>query len=82
MQDQNKLMFKEFFLVFASLFLLLFHSQAQVNTVEFGRNRLQFKNFKWKYYQTPNFNSYFSQNGQPLAQFVAQQPRRFIYIMD
>ena len=72
MQDQNKLMFKEFFLVLASLFLLLFHSQAQVNTVEFGRNRLQFKNFKWKYYQTPNFNSYFSQNGQPLAQFVAQ----------
>lgn len=72
MQDQNKLKSKEFFLVFASLFFLFFQSQAQVNTVEFGQNRLQFKKFKWKYYQTPNFNSYFNQNGQPLAKFVAQ----------
>ncbi|MBS1598916.1 MAG: hypothetical protein JST75_11890 [Bacteroidetes bacterium] len=72
MQDQNKLKSKEFFLFFASLFFLFSQSSAQVNTVEFGQNRLQFKNFKWKYYQTPNFNSYFNQNGQPLAKFVAQ----------
>ncbi|PWT77364.1 MAG: hypothetical protein C5B59_04200, partial [Bacteroidetes bacterium] len=45
---------------------------AQVNTVEFGQNRLQFKKFKWKYYQTPNFNTYFNQNGNPIAKYVAQ----------
>ena len=45
---------------------------AQVNTVEFGKNRVQYKNFKWAYYQTENFNSYYSQNGEPLAKFVAQ----------
>ena len=45
---------------------------AQVNTVEFGKNRVQFKKFKWQYYQTKNFNTYFNQNGQELAQDIAQ----------
>ncbi|MDE3234986.1 MAG: hypothetical protein KGO81_03450 [Bacteroidota bacterium] len=45
---------------------------AQVNTVEFGKNRLQFKKFKWKFYQSPNFNTYVSQGGTELGKFVAQ----------
>ncbi len=45
---------------------------AQVNTIEFGKNRVQYKNFKWQFYQTDNFNSYYSQNGEPLAKSVAQ----------
>ncbi|RYY40250.1 MAG: hypothetical protein EOO08_07645 [Chitinophagaceae bacterium] len=49
-----------------------FIGQAQVNTVEFGKNRVQYKKFKWKYYQTENFNTYFSQNGLELGKYVAQ----------
>jgi hypothetical protein len=49
-----------------------FSAKAQVNAVEFGRNRLQFKKFKWQYYQTKNFNVYFYDNGQELAKYVAQ----------
>jgi hypothetical protein len=45
---------------------------AQIGTTEFGKNRVQYKNFKWAYYQTDNFNSYYSQNGEPLAKYVAQ----------
>lgn len=45
---------------------------AQVNTVEFGQNRVQYKNFRWRYYQTQNFNTYFSQNGMELGKYVAQ----------
>lgn len=45
---------------------------AQVNTVEFGKNRIQYKKFKWKFYQSPNFNTYFNQDGLELAKFVAQ----------
>ncbi len=45
---------------------------AQVNTVEFGKNRLQFQKFKWKYYQTENFNTYFSQDGLGLGKYAAQ----------
>ncbi len=45
---------------------------AQVNSVLFGRNRLQFSKFNWQYYQTKNFNVYFYDNGQELAKYVAQ----------
>ena len=73
MQDYRiKLKPRHFFLVFIALFFTILHSSAQVNTVEFGQNRIQFKKFKWKYYQTNNFNSYFNQDGQPLGKFVAQ----------
>ena len=52
--------------------LFILSASAQVNTVEFGKNRVQYKKFKWAYYQTENFNSYYSQNGEPLAKYVAQ----------
>ncbi|WP_290790252.1 hypothetical protein [Flavihumibacter sp. UBA7668] len=61
-----------------SLILILFlwngitPLRAQVNMVEFGKNRVQFKKFKWQYYQTDNFNTYYSQKGEPLAKTVAQ----------
>ena len=47
-------------------------TQAQVNAVEFGKNRVQYQKFKWKYYQTENFNTYFSQDGLELGKYVAQ----------
>ena len=45
---------------------------AQVSTVEFGKNRVQYQKFNWKYYQTSNFNTYFSQDGLGLGKYVAQ----------
>jgi hypothetical protein len=45
---------------------------AQLGTTEFGKNRVQYKKFKWAYYQTDNFNSYYYLNGEPLAKYVAQ----------
>lgn len=72
MQDPHKLKLKEFFLIACTLFFFLLNASAQVNTVEFGKNRLQFKHMKWKYYQTENFNTYFNQNGDPLAKYVAE----------
>lgn len=52
--------------------ILSLETVAQVNTVEFGKNRVQYQKFKWKYYQTENFNSYFSQDGLGLGKYVAQ----------
>ena len=49
---------------------------AQVNSVLFGRNRVQYNKFKWQYYQTKNFNVYFYNNGQELAKFVAQSAEK------
>ncbi|HZH95406.1 MAG TPA: hypothetical protein VEY06_05950, partial [Flavisolibacter sp.] len=47
-------------------------AQAQVSAVEFGKNRVQFQKFKWSYYQTENFNTYFNQDGLELGKYVAQ----------
>jgi hypothetical protein len=58
--------------IFFCLTLAGLGASAQVSSVEFGRNRVQYKKFKWKYYQTSNFNTYFSQNGIELAKYVAQ----------
>jgi hypothetical protein len=54
------------------LVLTTLHTHAQVNAVEFGKNRVQHEKFKWKYYQTQNFNTYFSQDGLGLGKYVAQ----------
>ncbi|MEI7735251.1 MAG: hypothetical protein WCI49_07270 [Ferruginibacter sp.] len=50
--------------------------KAQVNAVEFGKNRVQFKKFKWQYYQTRNFNVYYNQGGEELAKFIAQSAEK------
>ena len=39
---------------------------------------MQYKKFKWNYYQTKNFNVYYNQGGQELAKFVAQSCRKRI----
>jgi hypothetical protein len=46
--------------------------QAQVNAVEFGKNRVQHKKLVWKFHQSPNFNTYTSQGGVEIGKFVAQ----------
>jgi len=58
-----------FFLVATSLPNFL---KAQVNSVEYGKNRMQYKKFDWKFYQSPNFNTYFNQGGLEIAKFVTQ----------
>src|SRR6478672_10776125 len=57
----------------AIVFILLsLYCNSQVNAVEFGKSRVQFQKFSWKYYQTDNFNTYFSQDGLELGKYVAQ----------
>src|SRR3954453_22623893 len=58
-----------FFLVATSLPYFL---KAQVNSVEYGKNRMQYKKFEWKFYQSQNFNTYFNQGGLEIAKFVTQ----------
>src|SRR3954471_10727079 len=59
-------------LSFFFVFLIFRSASAQVNAVEFGRNRVQYQRFKWKFYQSENFNTYFSQDGLELGKYVAQ----------
>jgi hypothetical protein len=61
-------------LILISLIFILpaFETSAQVNAVTFGKNRIQYKKFKWQFYQTQNFNVYFYDGGKELAKFTAQ----------
>jgi hypothetical protein len=59
-------------IIFLGLCLFCFHGISQVNSVEFGKNRIQHKKFIWKFYESPNFNTYFNQGGLELGKFVAQ----------
>ncbi len=57
---------------FIGLCLFSLTGFSQVNSVEFGKNRIQHKKFIWKFYQSPNFNIYFNQNGLELGKYVTQ----------
>lgn len=67
---------KIIFLLLIAYCLLPVYANAQVSSVEFGKNRVQFKKFKWSYYQTKNFNVYYHQNGEELAKFIAQSAEK------
>ena len=60
--QQFKLTKKEILLV-ALMSLVSVMATSQVSTVEFGKNRVQYRKFKWQYLQTPNFNTYFYEDG-------------------
>ena len=65
-----------FFRIMVGVLALFLFNQtvvvAQVNMVEFGKNRVQYNRFKWSFYQSPNFNVHYNQNGLELAKFITQ----------
>lgn len=77
----NRFITRSFILSFI-LLIGAFHVQAQTNTVEFGQNRVQFKNFKWRFYTTRHFNTYFAQNGLELGKYVAQTAEKELPAME
>ena len=46
--------------------------QAQVAPESFGMNRIQYKQFKWQYLSTQNFNVYYNGNGREQARLTAE----------
>lgn len=60
----------KYLLLFLALIPIV--SFAQVNSVEFGKNRIQYKKMKWKFFQSPHFNTYVAQGGTELGKFVEQ----------
>ncbi len=52
--------------------LALSESRGQKAMEKFGKNRLQFKSFKWRYYSTENFDIYFYDGGNEIAHMAAE----------
>jgi hypothetical protein len=46
--------------------------------VGFGKNRVQFDYFEWKYYRFPQYETYFYTGGQELAVYTAKVARKHI----
>lgn len=59
-------------------YLLALLMVAGVNTLvfaqstTFGKNKVQYQNFNWKYIQSPHFDIYYYQGGEQLAAFCAE----------
>jgi hypothetical protein len=45
---------------------------AQTDQSQFGKNRVQYKNFNWRYYSSDNFDIYFYDGGQENALIAAK----------
>jgi len=43
---------------------------------QFGKNKVQYKNFTWYYVQTKHFDIYFSLKGKELAEFITKEAER------
>ncbi len=57
--------------IFYSLFLMLFLSPTLI-FAQFGKNKVQYKDFTWYYIQTQHFDIYFTQQGSGLAEFTSK----------
>lgn len=66
--------YKHFLILFFALVLLAPQASGQLypSREKFGKNRIQYRNFKWRIFQTSNFEVYFYQNGDNLARLTAQ----------
>ena len=47
-------------------------AKAQVSSVTFGKNRIQYRKYDWRFYQTRNFNVHFNNGGLELAKYALQ----------
>lgn len=54
------------------MFLVVCAASAQSSQVNFGKNRVQYKSFDWKYISTEHFHIYYYQEGANLAFNVAR----------
>ncbi|HZK75323.1 MAG TPA: BamA/TamA family outer membrane protein [Candidatus Kapabacteria bacterium] len=57
-------------LLLSSLILHPSSLLAQVGA-SFGKNKVEYKDFKWQFIQSPHFDVYYYQGGRELAEFVA-----------
>lgn len=64
--------------IFTSIFTILLAGwcipslRAQGTQIQFGQNRVQYKDFTWQFYESDHFKVYFNQGGQNLGRFTAQ----------
>lgn len=66
---------KKLYFLLLSFFLLF----SVLNPQEFGKNKIQYKNFDWKHIKTPHFTIYYYQGEEELVKFAAQVAEESYY---
>lgn len=62
---------------------VLLPAAAQTNTETFGQNRIQYRDFSWRYYETEHFKIYhYDLAGRQLARYVAEQVEEDISVIE
>src|SRR5579862_9767444 len=59
-------------LVAAIILLILGAADGYAQSSNFGKNKVQYREFHWKYIQSAHFDIYCYEGGYELAQFVAE----------
>lgn len=78
---------RNFLLCFVCLVALMISSSqnvvAQTNLEKYGQNRIQYRTFKWKYFDTKHFRIYhYDRAGRELARYVAEQVENDIAVVE
>ena len=63
---------RKFYLPSLLLVLLTSLTHAQIVQEQFGKNRVQYKNFNWRYYSSDNFDVYYYDGGEDNALVAAK----------
>lgn len=64
-------------IILPALIICLLLSEIGISQeVYFGKNKVRYRDFDWKYIQTPNFDIYFYEEQVELAEFAAQELER------
>jgi len=61
------------FLVIIFSILILFSGDV---FAQFGKNKVQYKNFVWKYIQSPHFDVYYNEGNKEIAEFTAMSAEK------
>lgn len=68
---------------FGCLLVSGFQAGAQTNTETFGQNRVQYRDFSWRFFETEHFRIYhYDAAGRQLARYVAEQVEKDIAIIE
>lgn len=60
------------YLIILTITFFIIEAKAQMTVEEFGKNRLQYKIFKWRYLSTENFDIYYYDGGANIAKVGAK----------
>lgn len=85
MTASTRRLFQAAFIVAFSLIVFCISNQlfAQANVEVFGQNRVQYRRFQWKYFDTKHFRIYhYDRDGATLARYVAEQAERDISVVE